>query len=231
MRPRKGPSVAGLVGSPEEETSRPNLRLRVVGIAVLVLFGVLVVRLWTLQVIDAKTYAAQVTRNQVRVVAVSPPRGEIVDRNDTVLAGGQPQEEILLSRVSAAQNPSVVAKVAALIGQTPTQVQTTVNNDQYGPYEPMPLATGIPAATVQYLQVHQSDYPGVSRADGHPAHLSPGRDHGGPRAGLPRRHHAAPFSTRTRTPATPRAARWGIRASRRSTRPTCAGSTGARRSR
>ena len=162
MRPRRGPSVAGLVGSPEEETSRPNLRLRVVGIAVLVLFGVLVVRLWTLQVIDAKTYAAQVTRNQVRVVAVSPSRGQIVDRNNTVLAGGQPQEEILLSRVSAAQNPSVVAKVAALIGKTPTQVQTTVNNDQYGPYEPIPLASGIPAATVQYLQVHQSDYPGVS---------------------------------------------------------------------
>ena len=154
--------VAGLVGSPEEETSRPNLRLRVVGIAVLVLFAVLVVRLWTLQVIDAKTYAAQVTRNQVRVVAVSPSRGQIVDRNNTVLAGGQPQEEILLSRVSAAQNPTVVAKVAALIGRTPQQVQTTVNNDQYGPYEPIPLATGIPAATVQYLQVHQSDYPGVS---------------------------------------------------------------------
>jgi penicillin-binding protein 2 len=161
MRPRKSVNVAALVGSPEEETSRPSLRLRVVGIAVLVLFGVLVVRLWTLQVIDAKTYAAQVTRNQVRVVTVQPSRGEIVDRNDTVLAGGTPQEEILLSRVSAAQNPSVVAKVAALVGQTPQQVQTTVNNNQFGPYEPVPVAKGVPAATVQYLQVHQAEYPGV----------------------------------------------------------------------
>jgi penicillin-binding protein 2 len=163
MRPRKSVNVAAaLVGSPEEETSRPSLRLRVVGIAVLVLFGVLVVRLWTLQVIDSKTYAAQVTRNQVRAVTVSPSRGEIVDRNDTVLAGSTPKEEILLSRVAADQNPMVVAKVAALIGQTPTQVQTTVNNNQYGPYEPIPVAAGIPEATVQYLQVHQADYPGVS---------------------------------------------------------------------
>ena len=91
MRPRKSVNVAAaLVGSPEEEVSRPSLRLRVVGIAVLVLFVVLIVRLWTLQVIDSKTYAAQVSRNQVRVVTVSPSRGEIVDRNDTVLSGSQP---------------------------------------------------------------------------------------------------------------------------------------------
>jgi penicillin-binding protein 2 len=134
----------------------------VVGIAVVILFGVLVVRLWTLQVIDAKTYAAQANRNQVRVVSVAPPRGEIVDRNDTVLVGNSPSEEILLSRASATQDPGVVAMVAALIGQTPQAVQATLNNQQYGPYDPIPLATDISTATVQYLQVHQSDYPGVS---------------------------------------------------------------------
>src|ERR1700677_1417179 len=85
MRPRKSINVASLVGSPEDEPSRPSLRLRVVGIAVLVLFLVLVLRLWTLQIIDGKSFAAAVTRNQVRVVSVAAPRGEIVDRNGTVL--------------------------------------------------------------------------------------------------------------------------------------------------
>ena len=155
-------AAAAIVGSPEEETSRPNLRLRVVGIAVAVLFCLLLVRLWSLQVVDAKSYAAQVTRNQVRVVAVTPPRGEIVDRNDTVLVGNIPIQEILLSRVSATQNPSVIGKVAALVGETPAAVQTAVNNNRYGPYDPIPIATGVSAATVQYLQVHQSEYPGVS---------------------------------------------------------------------
>ena len=42
MRPRKGVNVAALVRSPEDEPSRPNLRLRVVGVCVLVLFLVLV---------------------------------------------------------------------------------------------------------------------------------------------------------------------------------------------
>jgi penicillin-binding protein 2 len=162
MRPRKSVNVAALVGSPEDEPSRPNLRLRVVGVVVLVLFLVLVLRLWTLQIIDGKSYAAAVTRNQVRVVSVAAPRGEIVDRNDTVLVSNMPEQEILLSRVTAAEDPSIIGKVAALIGQTPAQVKQAVKNERYSPYEPVPVATNVSADTVQFLQTHQSEYPGVS---------------------------------------------------------------------
>jgi penicillin-binding protein 2 len=162
MRPRKSVNVASIVGSPEEEESRPNLRLRIVGILVLLLFGVLVLRLWTLQVVEGKTYAAAVTRNQVRVVSVAAPRGAIVDRNGTVLVSNTPQEEILLSRAEAMQNPGIVGMVAALIGETPKQVQDSVNNNQYSPYEPVPVATGVSVSTVQFLQTHQAEYPGVS---------------------------------------------------------------------
>jgi penicillin-binding protein 2 len=162
MRPRKGVNVASLVGSPEEEVSRPSLRLRIVGVVVLVLFGILVLRLWTLQVVEGKSYAAAVTRNQVRVVSVPAPRGDIVDRNGTVLVTNIPQEEILLSRNEAAQSPSIVGKVAGLVGQTPTQVEASINNNQYSPYEPVPVAVGVSTSTVQWLETHQSEFPGVS---------------------------------------------------------------------
>ncbi len=162
MRPRKSVNVASLVGSPEDLPSRPNLRLRVVGIAVLVLFLILGLRLWTLQIIDGKSFAAAVTRNQVRVVQVAAPRGEIVDRNDTTLVNNTPEQEVLLSRVSATEHPSIIGKVAALLGQTPAQVDQAVKNERYSPYEPVPVATNVSADTVQYLQTHQSDYPGVT---------------------------------------------------------------------
>jgi len=162
MRPRKSVKVSSIVGSPEEEESRPNLRLRIVGAVVLLLFGVLVLRLWSLQVVQGKSYAAAVTRNQVRVVSVAAPRGAIADRNGTVLVTNQPEQEILLSRAEAAQNPSIVGMVAALVGQTPQQVQASVNNNRYSPYEPVPVASGVSDDTVQFLQTHQSQYPGVS---------------------------------------------------------------------
>jgi penicillin-binding protein 2 len=162
MRPRKSVNVASIVGSPEEEEARPNLRLRIVGVVVLLLFGVLVLRLWTLQVVEGKSYAAAVTRNQVRVVSVAAPRGEIVDRDGTVLVSNTPQQEILLSRAEATSNPAIVGMVAALVGQTPKQVQDSINNDQYSPYEPVPVAIGVTQDTVQFLQTHQSEYPGVT---------------------------------------------------------------------
>jgi penicillin-binding protein 2 len=171
MRPRKSVNVASNVGSPEEVESRPNLRLRVVGAVVLVLFGVLVLRLWTLQVVDGKTYAAAVTRNQVRVVSLAAPRGEIVDRNGTVLVTNTPQQEILLAlnpdlllAIQHKQTPKIVADVAALIGQTPAQVEASITKsaNQNGPYEPAPVAVGVSAETVQWLEVNQSEFPGVS---------------------------------------------------------------------
>ena len=105
---------------PRRRSRGPNLRLRIVGVVVLVLFGVLVLRLWTLQVVEGKSYAAAVTRNQVRVVSVPAPRGEIVDRNGTVLVSNTPQEEILLSAVRGdSRTPPSSGMVAALVGETP----------------------------------------------------------------------------------------------------------------
>jgi penicillin-binding protein 2 len=162
MRPRKGVNVASLVGSPEDEPSRPNIRLRVVGGVVIALFLVLVLRLWTLQVVDGKTYAAAVTRNQVRVVSVPAPRGEIVDRNGTVLAGDVPEQEILLSRATALSDPSIVGKVAALVGQTPKEIKAAIADSQYSQYAPVPVLDDASLGTVEYLDEHLSAYPGVT---------------------------------------------------------------------
>lgn len=162
QRPRKGVKVADLVGSPEDEPSRPNLRLKVIGFFVVFLFGILFLRLWSLQVVNGKTYAAAVTRNEVRTVSVPASRGEIVDRNGAVLAGNVPIQEILLSRAEVIQNPAIVGMAAALVGHTTAQIKAALNDNQYGPYEPVPIETNAPVATVEYLQTHQASYPGLT---------------------------------------------------------------------
>jgi penicillin-binding protein 2 len=134
----------------------------VVGGLAVALFLVLVLRLWTLQVVDGKTYAAAVTRNQVRVVSVPAPRGDIVDRNGTVLAGDVPEQEILLSRATAAEDPSIVGKVAALVGETPKEVKGAIADSQYSQYAPVPVLDDAPTATVEFLQDHSAAYPGVT---------------------------------------------------------------------
>jgi penicillin-binding protein 2 len=162
LRPRKSVNVAALVAPPEEQASRPMLRLNVVGLVVVLLFGVLILRLWTLQVIDAHTYAAAVNANTVRIVSVPAPRGLIVDRNGTELVGNTPVQQVLLSRTEAIQDPSIIGKVAALVHSTPKAVQAALNDQQYSPYEPVPVMNNAPQDTVEFLQQHQSEYPGVT---------------------------------------------------------------------
>jgi len=105
IRPRRSVNVAALVASPEEVESNPSVRLRVVGIVVLLLFGVMILRLWGLQVVDQKNYAAAVNANQIRTVPVPAPRGEIVDRSGHVLVTNVTSMQIVLSRVEASQHP------------------------------------------------------------------------------------------------------------------------------
>jgi penicillin-binding protein 2 len=162
MRPRRSVNVAALVASPEEVPARPRLRMRVVAAIVFVLFGVMVLRLWDLQVIDRHQYAAAVNQDLLRTVTIPAPRGLIVDRQDTVLAGNKVENEVVLSRAEAASNPSIVGKVAALCGITPAAVRAALTDLQYSPYEPVPVLQSASPAVVQYLDTHQSQFPGVT---------------------------------------------------------------------
>ncbi len=117
--------MAAAMSSPEERSSRPNLRLTLVGLIVLGLFALLGLRLWSLQVVNYKAYAAAVNGNTLRIASVTAPRGDIVDRNDTVIVGNVTQQEIVLSRAKATQHPESIGQVATLVGETPNRSRPT----------------------------------------------------------------------------------------------------------
>jgi len=162
MRPRRSVNVAAIVASPEEVPSRPRLRMHVVGAIVLVLFGVMALRLWDLQVINRQQFASAVNQNALRKVTVPAPRGLIVDRRDSVLAGNKVENEIVLSRAEASTDPGIVGKVAALCGITPAAVRAALTDLQYSRYEPVPVLQDASPAVVQYLGSHQAQFPGVT---------------------------------------------------------------------
>lgn len=66
--------------------------LAVVGIA----FGVLLGRLWFLQVVHGDTYHRAATENIVRTVETRPPRGRIFDRHFNLLAENRPSYDVYI---------------------------------------------------------------------------------------------------------------------------------------
>ena len=76
------PPDPGLLPRPH---GRLRLRLGALGVAVVVLFMLLVLRLWALQVLNTRTFVAQAASNHEKQVVVRAPRGEILDGKGRVL--------------------------------------------------------------------------------------------------------------------------------------------------
>ena len=70
----------------ERELHRFHLRIGVAGAAVLVVFALLFLRLFYLQVIQHDIYHAKAEENRISIVPIAPNRGLILDRNGIVLA-------------------------------------------------------------------------------------------------------------------------------------------------
>ncbi|MHB8439131.1 MAG: penicillin-binding protein 2, partial [Acidimicrobiales bacterium] len=136
--------------------------MRVLGAVVLVLFSLMLVRLWYLQVLDSSSFQATVTANAVRQVEIPAPRGLILDRGGDTMVGDQVTQEVTLSRVSAQAHPEVVGALSALLGVPNTQIQADLSNSQYSLYKPVPILANAPLNDVLYIGEHASQFPGVS---------------------------------------------------------------------
>jgi penicillin-binding protein 2 len=161
LRSRRAP-VRAVLDVPDSSAARPALRLRVAGLVVGGLFAVLGLRLWALQVVQGPAATQAVVANQVRVVSIAPARGLILDRSGHPLVADTTVEQVTLSRVAAGQHPSVVGRLAALVGETSAQVRAALADPRYSPYKPVPVLARAPLATVLYVKEHAADFPGVS---------------------------------------------------------------------
>lgn len=162
IRPSRKITVGSILEAPETTDARPGLRLRITGIVVVILFALLGLRLWALQVLQAPAAAQAVTANQIRVVPVEPTRGLILDRSGNPLVDNVVTEQITLSRMSAQQDPSVVGRLAALIGETTAQIQASIADLRYSLYKPVPVLSNAPLSDILYIREHQDEFPGVS---------------------------------------------------------------------
>jgi len=158
----KSVGIRDLVAAPGDVTSRPERRWFVIGGFFLLLFLLLVGRLYVLQVVDYKKSVAQVARNSLRTSTIPASRGLILDRNGRPLVNNVTTVEIRLSREEALLNPTIKGSLASLTGQSVAQINADLSNEQYDPYQPVPILANSPPNEVQYIKLHPTEFPGVS---------------------------------------------------------------------
>jgi penicillin-binding protein 2 len=148
-------------------TSQFTFRVAILSGIALVLFSIVFLRLWYLQVLSGDKYLAEAQNNQVREIRVQAPRGEIVDRNGKVLVDNrtalslqvEPQDLAKRHR-DRKQELRRVSELAKLsLAETQKQIRQQTKEL---PANPVTLRRDVGYPLVYYLQEHQADFPGVT---------------------------------------------------------------------
>ena len=148
------------------------LRVSALGLVALVAFGVLGLRLWSLQVLQGPRYLKDAARQSFRTVELPAPRGAIVDRHGRILAATQGRQaltadpqtlgEVVKGRWRpTASGQAALRRIARLSGQSVAgfirRFRASLFRDPYAPVEIIP---NLKRPLAAYLEERSADFPG-----------------------------------------------------------------------
>jgi len=154
-------------------------RFGTLGVLVVVMLGALLIRLWTLQVLNGEAYAEQADSNRVREISLDAPRGCIYDRNGvplvinrsslTVTVDPTAQDVAALIRRSQNDDTSddptvrelevVFGDFAKLLGMTPQAVYQAVLNSNEAALKPRTVAEDVDIEVAARVLEQQIEFP------------------------------------------------------------------------
>ncbi len=164
---RRGPAArrgAGRGGWAPALTPHTAVRIAILGGIAMALLGVLLVRLWFLQVISGEQYAERADGNRLREVVTEPPRGNILDRNGVALVTNRRGENVTARprELTGDRRRQVLARLAPLLGVPPAQLMAQMKAGDERPLEPVVLARNVDGPLYRYLAEYRRDFPGIS---------------------------------------------------------------------
>jgi penicillin-binding protein 2 len=147
-------------------SSRLALRLALFGGFAVVLFAILFLRLWLLQVVDGETYLAEAKNNRTRSFRTSAPRGKILDRNGEVLVANRTSLALQVNPrklpADPAERRAELSRLADLTHSTLKHLRKTMHEElKLAPAAPVTLRRDVGHYLVYYLQENQERFPGV----------------------------------------------------------------------
>jgi len=119
-------------------------RVNLFRLIILIVFLIILSRLWFLQIIKGKKYAYLAENNRIEIESIVPPRGIIYDRNGVTLATNRPCFCLLLYPQKLPRHQPKVLKqyanlLAPILKKTPAEVEKLLKNSLKYPLRPIYL--------------------------------------------------------------------------------------------
>ena len=136
------------------------VKLATVQYGVLLMFVVLALRLWDLQVVSGDKYEVLAERNRVRAVPILAPRGKILDREGRIIVDNRPSSSVLLLRDQQRDWSQELPKIAAGLNLTVPEIQDKLRRFAAEPkFRPMDLKDDITADELAFVESHRDELP------------------------------------------------------------------------
>ena len=161
--------------TPPSARSHPRLRINVLRLLIFAGLAVLLLRLWSLQVVQHGRYQVAAEGNRVRQVVTPAPRGIIVDDKGNPLAVNRTSLVITVDRSVLDRQPdagrAVFVRLAKVLHKSATELimKARLCTAKVGkpcwngsPYQPIPVATDVRPELALSVMEHPERFPGVS---------------------------------------------------------------------
>ncbi|MEH6575897.1 MAG: penicillin-binding protein 2 [Amphritea sp.] len=138
-------------------------RVVIAFVLVLLLLGVLVGRLYHLQVIQHEHLSALSDDNRIQLKPLAPTRGLIYDRNGVLLADNRPSYSVTLLKEEVKDVDATLAELQQLIPITERELKTFRKRlkQRRRPYETVPLRFRLTDEEIARIAVNYQRLPGV----------------------------------------------------------------------
>ncbi len=147
-----------------DDAALDQLKKRLLGAAavILVFFGIIVLRLWTLQISSGKEYAQRAYSNRVREREVAAPRGHILDRKGKEIVTNRPSFNVVLIKEDSTNLGDVLTRLSPVLKMDVSELWGKIRKSAGSPkYLPVRLKEDIDWNTLAYLENHNHEFSGI----------------------------------------------------------------------
>lgn len=144
-----------------DETQNFDLRLSAIQYLALVIFVVIGVRFWVLQVVEHEKHAKAATENRIRRIPIPAARGNILDREGRVLVDSRPAFNLVVNREDLKKQnlDALLAVVRDHLGVDPEWAKQQINDPFVPKSRPVVIKQNLNDADRAWVEAHEYEYP------------------------------------------------------------------------
>src|SRR5437016_1594566 len=143
------------------EFQQPSRRLFILNLIIGMLVGILVVRLWQVQVLQGASYLRQSEENRIRDYTLTAPRGIIYDRKGRPLVRNRPAFTVAVLPLELRNPLQVIQRLASILTMPPEEITARIDRNRPRLFEPVRIKRDAGPHAVAMIEENRLDLPGV----------------------------------------------------------------------